>query len=240
MDAGGFHEHPFCDAGSNVPSFRVRGHMTKKALRDKIENLIARTPAIANVDFKERTEQWKAEGEAWVIEAVNAVELAVPDSLNAYRNGLAQAKFSIIPLPERVPRIATLLRSLLTDIDAGLISTLANAIRAETLDDFLDQAFGYLDLGQNDQAGVIAAGVFENTMQQIYAAQIDGFSRPQLERVIVALTKNGTITDQQAAQVRVAQHVRNKASHADWSGFDMEGVKDTLNITKTLIEAHLK
>ncbi|HEX5517740.1 MAG TPA: hypothetical protein VFX32_09085, partial [Pseudolabrys sp.] len=117
--------------------------MIEKALRDKIEQLIARAPAIANADFMERTEKWKADGEAWVIEAVNVVELAVPDFLNAYRQGLAAAKFSIIPLPERVPRIASLLQSLLGDIDAGLVSTLANAVRAETFDNFLDHAIEY-------------------------------------------------------------------------------------------------
>jgi hypothetical protein len=82
--------------------------------------------------------------------------------------------------------------------------------------------------------------VFEDTVRKIYADKVDKFSRPELEQVIVALTKKGTITDQQARQVRVAQLVRNKASHAEWSGFDIEGVNDTIKITKTLIEAHLK
>lgn len=215
--------------------------MVEKALRDKIEQLIFRAPGIANADhFNGRAEQWKAHGEAWVAEAVNVVDLAVPDFLNAYRNGLAQAKFSIIPLPERVPRIATLLRSLLTDIDAGLVSTIANTIRAKTFENFLDHAEAYQDLGQKDQAGVIAANVFEETLREIYADKIDKWERPRLEQVITALTTKGVITDQQEKQVRVAQHVRDKASHADWSAFDRHGVNDTIKITKTLIEAHLK
>jgi hypothetical protein len=212
-----------------------------KKLRDKIEQLIVRAPAVANVDFAERTaEQWKSDGEAWVIEAVNAVELAVPDFLNAYRIGFSQAKFSIIPLPERVPRIASLLRSLLTDIDAGLVSTIANTIRAETFENFLDHAEAYQDLGQKDQAGVIAANVFEEALRKIYAHKIDKVARPNLEQVITALIQKGVITDQQEKQVRVAQHVRNETSHADWSAFDRHGVDDTIKITKTLIEAHLK
>jgi hypothetical protein len=95
--------------------------MIEKRLRDKIVQLIDRAPGIANVPITERTEQWKAIGEAWVIEAVNVVELAVPDFINAYRQGLAAAKISLIPLPERIPRIAALLEALLADIDAGLV-----------------------------------------------------------------------------------------------------------------------
>lgn len=213
--------------------------MIEKKLRDKIEQLIARAPALeGKAPITEET-RWKAAGEAWCTEAVNAVELAVPDVFNAYRSRMTTAAL-FGSTPQRVTLIASLLRSLLNDIDAGLVSTLANAIRAETFDNFLDHAVAYRDRGQKDQAGVIAANVFEDTMRKIYADKIDKFSRPELEQVIVALTKNGTITDQQARQVRVAQLVRNKAGHAEWSGFDMDGVNDTIKITKTLIEAHLK
>jgi hypothetical protein len=39
--------------------------MIEKRLRDKIGDLIARAAGIANASFDERTEQWKADGEAW-------------------------------------------------------------------------------------------------------------------------------------------------------------------------------
>jgi hypothetical protein len=119
-------------------------------------------------------------------------------------------------------------------------STLANAIRAETFDNFLDHAIEYQKKNRKDEAGAIAGIVFEDTMRKIFADKVDKFSRPGLEQVIIALTKNGTITDQQAKQARVGAHVRTKASHAEWSGFDMDGVNDTIKITKALIEAHLK
>src|SRR5882757_8338962 len=39
---------------------------------------------------------------------------------------------------------------------------------------------------------------------------------------------------------RLAAHVRTKATHANWDEFTMEGVSDTIKITKALIEAHLR
>ena len=76
-------------------------------------------------------------------------------------------------------------------------------------------------------------------MQKIYADKIDKVMRPQLEEVIVALTKE-VITEEQATQARAAALVRNKALHANWNGFTMDGVDATIKFTKALIEAYLK
>ena len=45
---------------------------------------------------------------------------------------------------------------------------------------------------------MIAAVVFENTMRKIYADKIDKLSKHELEQVIIQLTKNHVITEQQA------------------------------------------
>ena len=213
--------------------------MIDKALREKIEQLIARAPGIADAPIMDRSVQWRADGEAWVVEANNAVRLAVPDYLNAYRSRMATAAI-FGPIPERVPLIAALLRSLLADIDAGLIGTLKTKVQAETFDDFLDHAVAYRDRGYKNPAGVIAGVVFEDTMRKIYADKINKIGRPnKLEDVISALTKNDVITDQQAKQARVAAHVRTKATHALWDEFDITGVDDTIKITKALLKDHL-
>jgi hypothetical protein len=217
--------------------------MIEKKLRDKIEQLIDRAPTYADDSsieaIMQRTERWQADGEAWVVEATNVVELAVPDFINAYRMRMRIATLGG-PVVERVHSIASLLRSLLADIDAGLIGTLKTKVQAETFEDFLDHAIAYRNRGGKDQAGVIAGVVFEDTMRKIYADNIDKVARPELEQVIIALTKKEVITEEQAKQARVAQLVRTKATHAEWTGFTMEGVDDTIKITKALIETHLK
>ena len=215
--------------------------MIEKQLRNKIEQLIARAPGIANVPIMERTEEWKANGEAWVTESVNAVELAVPDFYNAYRKRMAGAAVVPFPLPERVPLIASLLRSLLGDIDAGLVGTFKTKVQAETFDDFLDHAVAYPDRDDGkDPAGVIAGSVFEDTVRKIHADKVGGvtFGR-KIDELISELTKKEIITEQQSRQARTAAFVRTKASHAEWSEFDKEGVDATIKITKALLKEHL-
>jgi hypothetical protein len=210
--------------------------MIEKKLRDKIAQLIACADAYA--EAANQTERGVANATAWVTEALNVVQLAVPDRFQPYRQQIELAVYATVS--QKVLTIAATLRSLLADVDLGLVSTLANTIRAEAFDNFLDHAVEYQKRKRKNEAGVIAAGVFEDTMRKIYADKIDKFSRPDLEQVIIVLTKKEVITVEQEKQARVAQLVRNKAAHADWDGFTMQGVDDTIKITKALIEAHLK
>ena len=58
--------------------------------------------------------------------------------------------------------------------------------------------------------------------------------------MINELKERGVITDEQKRRVQASAFVRNKATHADWSGFSLEGVDDTIRLTKELISQHLK
>jgi len=128
--------------------------------------------------------------------ALNVVRLALPDLFQPYRQQIELA-MSIPTVRQKVLTIAAMLKSMLADVDAGLVATLANAIRAETFDNFLDHAVAYQKESRKTEAGVIAAVVFENTMRKIYADKIDKLSKHELEQVIIQLTKNHVITEQQ-------------------------------------------
>ena len=41
------------------------------------------------------------------------------------------------------------------------------------------------------------------------------------------------------SQARTAALVQNKATHADWNGFGMDGVDHTIKFTKALLKDHL-
>jgi len=217
--------------------------MIEKKLRDKIEQLIDRAPTYADDSSVEaimrRTDRWFADGEAWIVEAENVVTLAVPDFLNAYRKRMVTATIGGA-MPEQVQLIASLLRSLLDNIDEGLIGTLKTKVQAETFEDFLDHAVAYRDRDYKDQAGVIAGVVFEDTMRKIYANNIGSSIGKQLEDVINELAAKGVITQEQKKRMQAPAFVRTKATHANWGAFTLEGVDDTIKITKALIEAHLK
>lgn len=213
--------------------------MIEKKVREKIVRLIEKSDAVA--DGVKVSNKGKARATAWVTEAQNVAELAVPDQFHTYRSQIKlSAMLSLDGVDQQVLTVAELLRSLLGDIDAGLVATLANAIRAETFADFLEHAVAYRKEGRKNEAGVIAGVVFEDTIRKIYADKIRTFSRPELEQVIIALSKNQVISEEEAKQARVAAHVRTKATHADWSAFSEKGVDDTIRFTRALIETHLK
>lgn len=211
--------------------------MIEKRLRDKIAQLIDEADALAAMAVE--TDKGYAEATAWLVETLNVVKLALPDPFQPFRFQIeltARQTMSSV----KVLTIAATLRSLLKDVDRGLVGTITNKIRGETFDDLLDLAVAYRGRDGKDQAGAVVSIVFEDTMRKIYADKIDKVAQPELEQVTIALTKKEVITEEQAAQARAAALVRNKALHANWNGFTMDGVDATIKITKALIEAYLK
>src|SRR5689334_3349528 len=86
-----------------------------------------------------RNIQQTAQCGAWITAAANAVRLACPSPQNAYHQAAARLEASprsgsiVRPVGEFVE----MLRHLLHDIDNGLLTSVANQARAETLDDLL-------------------------------------------------------------------------------------------------------
>ena len=200
--------------------------------------LIARGPPIAATDIMGRNETWVGRARAWIVEVINVVELAIPTSENAYRRSIIKAAEHGSAL-ERVQTISHVLPSLLQDIDAGLISSLSNKVRAEVFDDFLDHAVAYQQQKKKNEAGVIAGVVFEDTVRRIYSQKIGDNKGAKLEDIINELAKKDVITGQQSKQAKVAAHVRTKASHAQWDEFDLQGVEATIQITRSFLAEHL-
>jgi hypothetical protein len=130
------------------------------------------------------------------------------------------------------------LRSLLQDIEAGLITTLEDRVRAEVFDEFLDHAVVYQKSRRKELAGAIAGVVFEDTIRRI--GKKHGASDPQIETMIINLVKKQIFTDVKAKRARAAADLRNKATHARWDQFDLHDVNDCIGFTRELITAHLE
>lgn len=214
--------------------------MIEEKIKTKIVGLINRGRSLGSLDGTIRNEQHFGQLEGWLVEANNIVQLAVPITQNAYRQRMEKVTDpegkSIVRC---VASAAEILNALLLDIDAGLLGDLGNKIRAETFDDFLDHAESYRREGRKMEAGVIAGVVFEDTVRRVYRGKIDDDKGTPLEQLINALATRGIITGQQSKQAKVAAHVRSKATHAQWDEFDLIGIDNTIQITKTLLREHL-
>jgi hypothetical protein len=207
-------------------------------VRRKLQDLIARAPALAGGGISLTVENF-AKCSAWITEALNVIHYAIPSPKNPYRAQIEDVR-GTGSKPQRVASIAETLRSLLPDIDAGLLGDLGNQVRAETFDNFLDHGQAYLDKAQKMEAGVIAGVVFEDTVRRIYRDKIADDKDTSLEDMINALAKNSIITAQQSKQAKVASHVRTKATHARWDEFDTMGVRTTIDLTRRFLADHLE
>jgi hypothetical protein len=214
-------------------------HMIEVNVRKKIEDMLIRAPGLAITSPRgfPRDAQHISQCHGWIAEALNIIELAVSMPSNAYRRQIE--KIGERASPQSVRTMAEVLRALLRDIDAGLIATLSNTIRAETFSDFLDHATAYWNENRLREAGVIAGVVFEDTVRRICRDKGVIDKDEKLEDLINALAKQGTITAQQSKQAKVASHVRTKATHAQWEEFDLQGVSDTIQITRRFLQDHL-
>ena len=135
--------------------------------------------------------------------------------------------------------IRALLKNLLTDIQVGLLNSIADRARAETFDHFLDHAREYLANGQRKEAGVIAGVVFEDTVRRIAAKRRIEEHGKKLDSLISALASDGAISGVMAKRCRAAADVRTKATHAQWDEFDTGDVQATVAVTDELVLAKL-
>ena len=138
-----------------------------------------------------------------------------------------------------VGEIRAVLKNLLTDIQAGLLSSIADRARAETFDHFLDHAREYLANGQKNEAGVIAGVVFEDTVRRIAAKRGIKESGEKLDALISALASDRAISGVMAKRCRAAAGVRTNATHAQWDEFENGDVQATVAVTDELVLARL-
>jgi len=57
--------------------------------------------------------------------------------------------------------------------------------------------------------------------------------------LINALARKTVITGQQSKQAKVAAHVRTKATHAQWDEYELDGVAQTIQLTRTFLGENL-
>lgn len=177
----------------------------------------------------------------WLVSSLNIVQLLCPTDSSAYRKRAEDiaGRQSGWSVNRNVGEFMALLQNLTRDIDAGLLTSIADRARAETFEDFLEHSRAYLKEQRKQEAGVICGVVFEDTVRRIcrkFSIQEAGV---QLDTLISALTKIEVLTSAKAKRARVASHVRTKATHAQWEEFDISDVSATIDITQELISVQL-
>lgn len=217
--------------------------MIEKLVIARIEQLIQTGTQLKNTDQngQARSQNHCAECSGWLTSAQNAIYRVCEDPRLPHRQHVDRiaAQNHGWCIPDAVGEITEILKAILEDSKAGLLSSVADNARAETFDDFLDHAQSYILDKRKNESGVIAGVVFEDTVRRL--CRRDGIEEKdrKLDALITDLTSSGVFNGIKAKRARAAAHVRTKASHAQWDEFEIEDVKATIEFTREIISANL-
>ena len=168
----------------------------------------------------------------WIASAMSVIETIFPTG-SAYRV-IADATANTSST-SRVGRLTELLRAILSDIDAGVVASIADQTRSQVFASVLEQAEHYLNANRVEVAGVMASVAFEHTIRracdrrEIYQAQVE------LDQLLIALGKCNAISGLRVQRARAATGLWTKATRAQWSKFDASEVEATIATTRDLI-----
>ena len=216
-----------------------------KKVREKFEELIGSGNQLkhgkGNSD-QVLNEEHGQKCKGWLTSAQNIVHIVIGNMDNPYKESVDKIcnthRGYCIPLS--VGDVTEILKSLLEDMDRGLLASIENQARASVFDDFLDHAKEYARNNIKNEAGVIAGVVFEDTLRTICRNSDIEEKDQKLDFLINELVKLGILTQIKAKRARVAAHVRTKATHAQWDEFEIGDVNTTIRFTEELIQNHLE
>jgi len=216
----------------------------EEKVRKKFEELINAGDRLkhGNEHGQVRNEEHRQECSGWLASAQNIVHLVVNNPGNPYRTSVDKicATNRGYCVQESVGEFSVILKSLLKDIDQGLLASIEDQTKATVFDDFLDHAKEYSKHKLKNEAGVIAGVVFEDTLRTICRNAGIEEKGKKIDLLIDELVKAGILTQVKAKRAKIAAHVRTKATHAQWDEFELEDVNTTINFTEELILKNLE
>ena len=174
----------------------------------------------------------------WLGAAENLVELMVPNPNSAYRKAISRLdpkEYGAI-INQAVGEVAETLANLKIDAQSGLLSSIADSVRAEVFDDFLDHAKHYAKNGSKKQSGVIVGVVFEDSVRSVCRKLSIDEAGKKLDQLISAIAKTGKITSVKAKRARAAADLRTSATHARWDEYELTDVETTIKFTEEFID----
>ena len=171
----------------------------------------------------------------WVAAVKNIVNIVTLES-DAYRQELLNYSNKVYPHQE----FTSILKFLLSDIEAGLITSIEDQTKAFVFDELLDHAKDLLNKKQKDPAGIIAGVAFEDTFRNICRKNNISEQDVKLNKLIAEVRKKiDTFNQAKAERAESAANVRTQATHARWKNFDKKDVRATIEITEEFIQSYL-
>lgn len=131
------------------------------------------------------------------------------------------------------------LKSMLNDIEFGLIDDLESRISAEIFNDFLVLANKALEEGHHEVAVVIGSVALEDALKKISGMNGGKVEDRDMSSVANYLKSKQILKGTTGKEIDRFVILRNKALHAEWNKIQSPEVASLLGFTEQLIRVHL-
>jgi hypothetical protein len=130
------------------------------------------------------------------------------------------------------------LRSIKSEVEAGLVGNIQLRAQAGIFGDFITAARQALDENNKDVAAVLACAALEDALKRYAEQSALDVGDADMSQVVNALKSQGLLKDPQATIVRSYVKLRNKAFHAEWDKIEKESVNSAIGFTEQFILEH--
>ncbi|HRG89098.1 MAG TPA: hypothetical protein PLW44_08780 [Chitinophagales bacterium] len=131
------------------------------------------------------------------------------------------------------------LKSMLNDIEYGLIDDLESRISAEIFGDFLALANEALEKGHHIVAAIIGSAALEDALKRIAEKNGGNIDRMDMQNVANYLKSKQILKGTTGKHIDRFVILRNKALHAEWNKVESPEVGGLLGLTEQIIREHL-
>jgi len=168
---------------------------------------------------------------SWKTEARNVIKRLCGEDSEHYKEFLEVTKNWKSEVPFILfPKYYGILKGTYNDFKEGLLIDIKHRVRAELIDDFLEQAKVLLDDGFKHAAASLAGAVLEDTLRKLCDINLISYpKKTKIDSLNIELARNGIYDKVNQKLITAYADIRNNADHGHFEKIRKEDVSDMIN-----------
>jgi len=179
---------------------------------------------------------------SWKIEVRNLIKKVCGNNSEHYKEFIEVPKKSNYDYPFIMfPIYYGILKGVYNDFKEGLLIDIKHKIRAELVDDFLEQAKLLLDDGYRHAAASLAGAVLEDTLRKLCDANSISYpEKTKIDTLNIELVKKGIYNKITQKLITAYADIRNNADHGYFNKIKQGDVSDMINWIYKFLSEYFK
>lgn len=176
-----------------------------------------------------------ASGTISILEILYGVDSEKTKAYIQYYNNCVQSKnISILIECSILQHTMGVLKSIKSEVEAGLVGNLERQAQGEIFGDFITLAKGSLD-ENTEVAAVLVSAALEDALKRFALQNGLDVDDENMEQVINALKSKSLLKGAQASLAKNHKQLRKSAFHAQWGKIDKVSVSSAIGFTERFI-----